>query len=381
MISMSIPLVDLKAQYRLIKTDIDAAIAGVMERCDFILGAAVGEFEANFARFIGTKHCIGVASGTDALWLALHGLSIGPGDKVLLPANTFIATALAVSDAGATPVLVDVDPATYNIDMATARKALVPGVKAIIPVHLYGQPADMTGVMDFAREKGIHVIEDAAQAHGAMHRDGRCGTFGVASGFSFYPGKNLGAYGDAGAVCTNDGELADRLRKLRNWGGTVKYHHPLRGFNSRLDTIQASVLGVKLRHLEDWNRRRRQVAAWYREVLSPLEADLDLPNEAIWTVEHVYHLYVVRVRRADRDRVLSALHQMGIGAGVHYPIPIHLQEAYADLGLGAGCYPNAEAAARQILSLPLFPEMTYDQVNLVAEALCRAFADQRPSCK
>ena len=269
-----IPLVDLKAQYRAIRPEIDDAVTGVLERCDFILGGSVDEFEVAFARFIGTKQCVGVASGTDALWMAMHVLGIGPGDKVLLPANTFIATALAVSDAGATPVLVDMDPATYNLDVDAARRALVPGVKAILPVHLYGQPADMQGVMGLAREKGLLVIEDAAQAHGAIHRDGRCGTFGAAAGFSFYPGKNLGAYGDGGAVCTDDEALAQRMRELRNWGGTVKYHHPVRGFNSRLDTIQAAVLGVKLRFLEEWNRRRRQAAAWYREALAPLADEI-----------------------------------------------------------------------------------------------------------
>jgi dTDP-4-amino-4,6-dideoxygalactose transaminase len=366
---MSIPLVDLQAQYRAIQPEVDAAVRGVLERADFILGTAVAQFEAAFARFIGVKHCVGVASGTDALWMALQALGIGAGDKVLLPANTFIATALAVSDAGATPVLVDMDPATYTIDVTAASKALVPGVKAIMPVHLYGQPADMGGVMDLARQEGLMVIEDAAQAHGAVHRDGRCGTFGAASGFSFYPGKNLGAYGDGGAVCTDDDDLAERMRRLRNWGGTVKYHHPERGFNSRLDTIQAAVLGVKLPRLADWNRRRRQVAAWYREELGPLEPEVLLPVDAPWTAEHVYHLFVVRLRRADRDRVLRSLQASGIGAGIHYPIPIHFQGAYADLGLAAGNFPQAEAAARSILSLPIYPEMAREQVAAVAAAL------------
>src|SRR5262245_607253 len=306
--------------------------------------------------------------------MALHALGLGPGDRVLVPANTFIATALAVSDAGATPVLVDMDPTSFTIDVAAARKALVPGVTAIIPVHLYGQPADLRGVLDLAQAKGLIVIEDAAQAHGAVHADGRCGTLGIAAGFSFYPGKNLGAYGDAGAVCTDDGALADRMRRLRNWGGTIKYHHPERGFNSRLDTIQAAVLGVKLRHLDDWNRRRRQVAAWYREELEPLGADVEPAGEAPWTAEHVYHLFVVQLRRADRDRVLEALHQAGVGAGIHYPIPIHLQGAYADLGLGPGAFPVAERAARRILSLPIYPEMTRAQVTEVIAHLRRGLA-------
>ena len=301
----------------------------------------------------------------------MQALGIGPGDKVLLPANTFIATALAVSDAGATPVLVDMDPATYNIDVARPRrKALVPGVKAIVPVHLYGQPADMRGVMDLAREEGLVVIEDAAQAHGAVHAEGRCGTFGVARpGFSFYPGKNLGAYGDGGAVCTDDDDLAEQMRRLRNWGGTVKYHHPDRGFNSRLDTIQAAVLGVKLRHLADWNRRRRQVAAWYREALLPpcvrgraaARGRLDRSSTSTTSSSS---------GSAGRTatRCCKALHDRGIGAGIHYPIPIHLQGAYADLGLGEGSFPVAEAAAGRILSLPIYPELTREQVEAVARA-------------
>lgn len=371
---MNIPLVDLKAQYRAIRPEIEAAVSGVLERCDFILGGAVSEFESAFARFIGTKHCVGVASGTDALRLTLQSLGIGPGDKVLLPANTFIATALAVSDTGAEPGLVDMDPGTYTIDVDAARRALVPGLKAIMPVHLFGQPADMRGVLDLARVKGLAVIEDAAQAHGAVHKDGRCGTFGAAAGFSFYPGKNLGAYGDGGAVCTNDDALAEQMRLLRNWGSTVKYFHPVRGYNSRLDTIQAAVLCVKLRHLEDWNRRRRQVAAWYREALEPLADAIELPREAPWTVEHVYHLFVIRLRRADRDAVLDRLLAAGIGAGIHYPIPIHLQGAYVGLGLRPGSFPVTEDAARRILSLPLYPEMSRDQVEEVAQALIRALA-------
>jgi dTDP-4-amino-4,6-dideoxygalactose transaminase len=230
----------------------------------------------------------------------------------------------------------------------------------------------MQGVMDLAREKGLIVVEDAAQAQGAVHREGRCGTFGAAAGFSFYPGKNLGAYGDAGAVCTNDEALAQRMRELRNWGGTVKYHHPVRGFNSRLDTIQAAVLGVKLRHLDEWNRRRRELATWYSAALMPLADEIELPREASWTVEHIYHVFVIRLRRADRDRVFRSLRAAGIGVGIHYPIPIHLQGAYADLHHGPASFPHAESAARQILSLPLYPEMTRDQVISVAQALDRA---------
>ena len=364
-----IPLVDLKAQYRTIRGEIEAALAGVFDHCEFILGRPVDEFEVAFARYIGTRECVGVASGTDALRIALKGLEIGPGDKVLLPANTFIATALAVSDVGATPVLVDIDPQTFTIDVDAARRALVAGVKAIMPVHLYGQPADMAGVMDLAREKGLLVIEDVAQAHGALHRQGRCGSLGIASAFSFYPGKNLGGFGDGGAVCTNDDALARRIRALRNLGSTVKYHHPVRGCNSRLDSIQAAVLGVKLAHLDRWNQSRRQVAQWYRDELANLTDLIELPHAASWTVEHVYHLFVVRILRGDRDRVLQTVQDAGIGCSVHYPIPIHLQGAYADLDSGPGSFPRAEAAARQVLSLPLYPEMTREQVHEVARGL------------
>ena len=364
---MTIPLVDLRAQYAALREEIDAAIAAVLERGDFILGREVGAFEAAFAAFVGARHCVGVASGTDALRLAMVGLGVAPGDEVLLPANTFIATALAVGDAGATPVLVDIDPGTYTLDAASARRAITPRTRAVVPVHLFGQPADMRGVIELAREHSLTIIEDAAQAHGAVHELGRVGTLGAASGFSFYPGKNLGAYGDGGAITTDDDALAERLRTLRNWGSTVKYEHPVRGFNSRLDTLQAAILLVKLRHLDDANRRRRVVAGWYDELLAPLGDRVARPRVAGRTREHVYHLYVVRLRDADRDLVLSRLHAAGIGAGVHYPRPIHLQGAYADLGHGPGDFPEAEAAAREILSLPMYPELTRD---MVAEVVC-----------
>jgi dTDP-4-amino-4,6-dideoxygalactose transaminase len=373
-VSVNIPLVDLQAQYRTLQPDVDGAVHRVLQRGDFILGREVGEFETAFARFVGTRHCVGVASGTDALSLSLRALGVGPGDKVLLPANTFIATALAVSYAGATPVLADVDPVSNTLDVGRARRSLPAGLKAVIPVHLYGQPADMDAVLELARQKGLLVVEDAAQAHGAAHTRGRCGTFGQAAAFSFYPGKNLGAYGDGGAVCTDDDALAERLRLLRNWGSTVKYVHPVQGFNSRLDTVQAAVLLVKLRHLAEGNRRRRQVAGWYRELLRPLADEVELPQEAPWTAEHVYHLFVVHLRRADRDSVLGRLRQSGVGAGIHYPVPIHLQEAYADLGLGPGSFPVTEGSARRILSLPLYPELTRGQAEAVVRSLREALA-------
>lgn len=373
---MVIPLVDLQSQYRTLQADIDTALLDVVRRGDFILGREVGQFEEAFARFIGTRHCIGVGSGTDALFLSLRALGIGPGDKVLVPANTFIATALAVSDAGATPVLCDCDPQTYTLDVASAKRSLTPDVKAIIPVHLYGQPADMQGVLDLARQKGLLVIEDAAQAHGAVHQFGRAGTLGQAAAFSFYPGKNLGAYGDGGAICTNDDNLAEQARLLRNWGSTVKYVHRVQGFNSRLDTMQAAVLLVKLRHLAEWNRRRREIADLYREELAPLTEEVDLPHEASWCREHVYHLFVVRLKHADRDGVLQHLQRAGIGAGIHYPVPIHFQEAYPGLGK-SGDFPMAEQIAQRILSLPLYPEMTPEQVRMVARELDRGIRQAR----
>jgi len=370
-----IPLVDLRAQYRDIQAELDVAIRDVLERGDFILGSAVERFEAAYADFIGVRHCVGVASGTDALALALRAMDIGPGDKVLVPANTFIATALAVTMCGATPVLADVEPSTLTLDVEAARRALPGRLSAIIPVHLYGQPADMAAVLELAKEKGVAVLEDAAQAHGAVHADGRCGALGLASAFSFYPGKNLGAYGDGGAVCTNDAGVAERLRLLRNWGSTVKYLHPIQGFNSRLDTIQAAVLATKLPRLERWNEQRRAIVADYRDALEPLNAVVDCVTEAPWTVRHAYHLFVIRLRTHDRDAVLSGLHRRGIGAGVHYPIPIHLQGAYADMGKGPGSFPVAEDAARRVLSLPLFPEMTAQDVGRVVDALGQVIAE------
>ena len=369
---MTIPLVDLQTQYQVHRHEFDDAICNVLQRGDFILGGAVKTFEEAFARFIGTRHCIGVASGTDALFLSLRALHIGPGDKVLLPANTFIATALAVSYTGATPVLCDVDPVSYTLDVESARRAMPAGVKAIIPVHLYGQAANMDAVLELAHEKGLVVVEDAAQAHGAVHVRGRCGTFGQAAGFSFYPSKNLGAYGDGGAICTNDDVLAERLRLLRNWGSVEKYDHQLQGFNSRLDTMQAAILSVKLKYLSAWNQQRRVIAQWYRAALQPLTAELDLPQEAPWSAEHIYHIYLIKLRRADRDTVLQWLHVAGIGAGVHYPVPIHLQGAYAHLGLGRGSFPVTEEAAGTILSLPIYPELTREQVDAVVRALRQA---------
>jgi len=364
-----VPFQDLPRQIAALRPALDAAMAGVLSHGQFILGPEVAAFEREWAGFCGAPHAVGVGSGTDALHLILRALDIGPGDEVITVANTFIATAEAISYAGARPVLVDCRPDDYLIDPAAVAAAITPRTRAIIPVHLYGQPADIPSLATLASRHGLALIEDAAQAHGATLSDGRpCGTLGVAAAFSFYPGKNLGAFGDAGAMTTADPALAQRLRLLRNWGSVVKYHHEVQGYNSRLDTIQAAILSVKLRHLAAWNDARRAAAAWYREELGDCP-DLVLPTEAPWTERHVYHLFVVRLTAHDRDAVARALAARGVQTVVHYPIPIHLQKAYADLGHRPGEFPCAEASARTILSLPMFPEITRAQVARVAASL------------
>jgi dTDP-4-amino-4,6-dideoxygalactose transaminase len=312
---------------------------------------------------------VGVGSGTDALHLILRALGIGPGDEVITVANTFIATAEAISYAGARPVLVDCRLEDYLIDPAAVAAAITPRTRAIIPVHLYGQPADMDTLAALAQKHGLALIQDAAQAHGATLSDGRvCGSLGVAAAFSFYPAKNLGAFGDGGAVTTGDEALNRQLRLLRNWGSVVKYHHEVQGFNSRLDTLQAAILSVKLPRLNAWNDARRDAAGWYRSALKGCPG-LVLPIEAPWTGRHAYHLFVVRVLERDRDIVARSLADRGVQTVVHYPVPIHLQKAYAGLGLRPGAFPAAEAASRTILSLPMFPELTQVQVEYVAESL------------
>jgi dTDP-4-amino-4,6-dideoxygalactose transaminase len=367
--ALTVPFQDLPLQTRLLRDDLDAAIARVLDHCQYIHGPECGEFEQTFARFIGTTHAIGLGSGTDALQFILRGLDIGPGDEVITVANSFIATAEAISYTGAKPVLVDCRLEDYLIDAAQIEAAITPRTKAIMPVHLYGQPADLATITALAQKHGVHLIEDAAQAHGARLSDGRaCGTIGMAAGFSFYPGKNLGAFGDAGVVTTHNEALDQKIRLLRNWGSTVKYHHEIRGFNSRLDTIQAAILQVKLAQLARWNDCRNQVAAWYRANLAAIPG-LVLPAEMPWCGRHVYHLFVVRFPHHDRDQVAARLREHGIQTGVHYPIPIHRQKAYADLGHQTGRFPNSEAAATSILSLPMFPEMTRTQCDYVCDHL------------
>ncbi len=359
-----VPFVDLSAQYRTISDEIDAAIAQVLERNDFILGEAVGQFEEEFASYCEAKYAVGVDSGTSALELALRAFGIGPGDEVITAANTFIATPLAISYTGAKPILVDADPTTYNMDVACLEEAVTERTKAVIPVHLYGQPADMDPILEMARKHSLIVIEDACQAHGARYKGTRVGSIGDAAAFSFYPGKNLGAYGDAGAVVTNDERVADSLRMLRNYGSREKYVHDLKGFNRRLDTLQAAVLRVKLKYLDQWNEARRQHARDYERlfagsnIVTPKVADYGQP---------IWHLYVILAQQ--RDALKRELAQAGIATGIHYPIPIHLQAAYPELGYPSGKFPVTERAAQEGLSLPMYAELTAEQIETVVSAV------------
>lgn len=367
---MGIPLVDLKWQHAQVAEELAPAMKDVLDNTAFVLGPQVAAFEAAFAEFQGVSHCVGVANGTDALELALRAVGIGAGDEVILPANTFIATALAVSRCGAVPVLVDQDPVHHLIAIDQVEGRIGPRTRAILPVHLYGQMAEMEALAPIADRARIHVLEDAAQVQGAQRHGKGAGSFGVAAGTSFYPGKNLGAYGDAGAVLTNDEAIAQQVRKLRNYGSEVKYHHPETGFNSRLDTLQAVVLSTKLRHMANWNERRRRAAAFYGELLAD-EERVTLPGTLAGN-EHVWHLYVIRV--AERDRVLEELNAAGVGSGIHYPVPVHLQGAFAHLGHGPGSFPETEKAASEILSLPLFPGIEESQQEQVVAILRAALA-------
>jgi dTDP-4-amino-4,6-dideoxygalactose transaminase len=363
-----IPLVNLVRQYEQLAPPLDRAIRDTCARADFILGQAVATFETAFAAYLGVRHCIGVASGADALHLILRGLGIGAGDEVILPANTFIATAQAVWYAGAAPVLVDCDERTATIDVSAVKAAVTKRTKAIMPVHLYGQPADVDPLLALANERGLHVIEDAAQAHGAAYRGKKCGTLGVAAGFSFYPGKNLGAYGDGGAVTTNDDGLAAEIRSLRNLGSTVRYVHQRMGFNSRLDTIQAAILSVKLPHLDAWNDRRTQIADRYRAALAGHSA-LRVIDRANWTSRHANHLFVVRSLDGQRDRIVRELQAREIGVAIHYPMAIHQQEGFQPLLTGAASFPVAERLASEVFSLPLCPDLTDGEAQTVLDEL------------
>ena len=361
---MSVPFVDLKAQYAALKPEIDQAIQGVLDRCDFVLGKDVAAFEQEFAQYCEVAHAIGLSTGTDALRLALLAAGVGPGDEVITAANTFIAATEAISQVGAAFRLVDVDARTFNMDARCLDEAITPRTRAILPVHLYGQPADMDPILEVAQRHDLLVIEDACQAHGARYKGRRAGSMSALAAFSFYPAKNLGAYGDAGALVTDSPTLARQVRLLHNHGQSSKYEHVLEGYCNRLDTIQAVVLRVKLRRLDEWNARRRQVAAWYEERLADLPVVRPL---ALDSVEHVYHLYVVRTER--RDGLRAHLMEQGIGTGMHYPIPLHLTEAYQDRGFRQGQFPVSEKAAQEILSLPMFAEMTESQVDEVVDGI------------
>lgn len=358
---------DLVAQYQQIKPEVDAAMAKVCARGDFVLGEDVKLLEQEFAAFCQAPHCVTVANGTEALKLALLACGIGAGDEVITCTHTFIATVAAIDQAGARPVLVDCDPRFYTIDPAQVERAITPRTKAIMPVHLYGQAADMDPILEIARQRKLYVIEDACQAHGAEYKGRRCGSMGDITGFSFYPGKNLGAYGDGGAITTTRADLAERVMLLRNHGQKVKYEHMVKGFNSRLDTLQAVVLRVKLRRLEQWNEARRQAAAKYDKLLAG--TGLITPKVASYA-KPVFHLYVVQV--PDRDKQQAAFDAAKVSYGIHYPIPVHLQPAFADLGYKRGSFPVTEALVSKIISLPMFPELTDSQLQQVAGACLKA---------
>jgi len=368
-LSTPIPLVDLKAQRAGISEKIETAIARVLDRCEFILGEDLRLFEREFAEYCGVPHAIGVASGTDALYLACRALDLGKGDEVIVPAMTFASTAFSVSLTGARPVLVDVRAEDGLIDPGRIEAAITPRTKAIIPVHLYGQCADMTAVCCIAAKYSLTVIEDAAQAHGAIYAGRRAGSLGDIGCFSFYPGKNLGAYGDGGLVTTTRHDIANRIELLRNCGASVKYHHEEIGLNSRLDTLQAAILRVKLGSLDEWNGARRRIAAYYDAALSGVSG-IDRTRHGEGSV---HHLHVVRL--ASRDKVLKALNAQGIGAGIHYPFALHELQAYASLGHGPGAFPIAEDWARRCLSLPIYPELTLPQAEACVAAVKSAILD------
>lgn len=364
---MKVPFLDLQASYLELKTELDAAYQRVMASGWYIFGEEVEAFEQEFAGYCGVKHCIGVGNGLDALHLILRGYGIGEGDEVIVPANTYIATWLAVSYSGARPVPVEPDPKTYNIDLSLIEAAITPRTRAIMPVHLYGQPADIDPISEISRSHGLKIIEDAAQAHGAIYKGRKVGSLGDAAGFSFYPGKNLGAFGDAGAVVTDDDGLAERVRVLRNYGSKVKYHNNIKGFNSRLDPLQASFLRVKLRYLDKWNDRRKKIAACYLRELARIPG-LTLPEVPSWA-EPVWHLFVVR--HPERDNLQKALERAGIGSLIHYPVTPHLSGAYAEQGWKVGDFTCAEKLAKTVLSLPMGHHINSGDLTTVINAIKR----------
>lgn len=363
-----VPFVELASQFRSIEPEIRAAIDRVFARSWFVLGEEVEAFEGEFAAYTGAKHAVGVGSGTEALHLALLATGVRPGDEVITVANTCVPTVAAIAFTGARTVLVDVEPDTLTMDAKKLAEAITPKTRAIVPVHLYGQACAMDAIMGAAGD--VPVIEDCAQAHGARFAGRHCGTFGLAGAFSFYPSKNLGAYGDAGAIVTDDGDVAARLRMLRNYGEQERYHHAIEGFNSRLDELHAAMLRTKLGHLDAWNERRRSWAALYCDRLSDLP--LTLPREAPQR-HHVYHVFVVRTPR--RDGLRAYLREREVGTQLHYPVPIHLQQAYSGLGYPSGAFPVCESACNEVLSLPLYPELLASQVEEVATAVHEYFEE------
>ncbi|WP_407474960.1 DegT/DnrJ/EryC1/StrS family aminotransferase [Sulfitobacter sp. PM12] len=357
---MKVPFLDLGASYRELKSEIDTAISRVLDSGWYILGPEVEAFEAEWAEYCESNHAVGLANGLDALILALRALAVGPGDEVIVPSNTYIATWLAVSAVGATPVPVEPDPATHNIDPDRISAAITPRTKVLLPVHLYGQPADMDPILKLARKQNIAVVEDAAQAHGALYKNKRIGGHGDIVCWSFYPGKNLGALGDGGAITTNRADLADKVQVLRNYGSRVKYVNEVQGVNSRLDPIQAAVLRVKLKHLDEWTDRRRMIAGAYSENLK--DSGLILPRVPDWA-DPVWHLYVVR--SPERDALQKHLEEAGIGTLIHYPIPAHMQDAYKSLGMADADFPLASQLADEVLSLPIGPQMLPNDITIV----------------
>ncbi len=370
---MKVPLLDLKAHHEPLQREFELAIREVIQSGAFAGGPFVARFEEEFAAFCATQFALGLGSGTEALWLSLLALGVGPGDEVITSPMTFMATAEAITYCGAKPVFVDIEEDTYTLDPALIEKAITPRTRAVIPVHLFGQMADMDPILEVARRRGLAVIEDACQAHGAEYQGRKAGALGAAGCFSFYPGKNLGAFGEAGAVVTNRTDLKTKIQMLRDHGQEKKYHHALIGWNARMDGIQAAVLMIKLRRLAAGNEARRGHARHYDRLLAAAD-QVVRPREAKHRI-HVYHLYVVRVKA--RDRILESLGQRGIGCGIHYPIPVHLQEAYRSLGYSVGAFPVAERCAKEFLSLPIFPELAAEQVEFVAKELLALVSDSK----
>jgi dTDP-4-amino-4,6-dideoxygalactose transaminase len=362
---IKVPFLDLKSHHAPLRHQINSAIQEVIDECAFAGGPFVAQFEADFAAYCDCPHAVGLGSGTEALWLSLLALGVGPGDEVITVPNTFMATAEAISYCGARPVFVDVDECSYTMDPGELEKSVTTKTKAVIPIHLFGQPADMDPILEVAREHGLFVIEDACQAHGAEYKGRKVGSLSDAGCFSFYPGKNLGAFGEAGAVVTRNTQLQEKIRILRDHGQIRKYYHSMVGWNCRMDGIQAAVLRIKLRHLESYNELRRSHAAHYDQALGDID-EVVAPLPAVWA-RHVYHVYAIRVK--NRDEIMRRLAEMGIGSGVHYPVPVHLQEAYQGLGYPCGTFPIAEQCAREFVSLPIFPELTFAQVEMVIQGV------------